>query len=417
MRSPVMKTEIDNSHYETSSHDLDEDTKQTLSMLLSLGDDEEEDDDESEGQGQQQTQVLANDVNQIDDKVNTVKEKNLKSLSDKSNRNLLKELENEEEDIDIININKEDQSSIRNVSEDEDEDENHSDDDDDEDDMVDAKSRHSDYDPRASIKSKQSYDQARDRSNSYRNGKMVNKKVSQDLQKFGSRYDDKTEDNINDDDSDIVYHVDDLNIDDEVEAANKINEIKSLLSNRNAKYNSVLDDITRFEEDNHQILNKLLQIDRDLDTFKISFNEVLQDTPSSEISIDSRLDHQEFLSQQYQQKTSISNPGANHYDLVDISDTSEIEVDLRYLIGNKLKNLNNSAPSNSSELNDIDQTVMSNLSKFIESTFQLLNNTDNLDGASDNKSEDSKLMKLNNELKIKSNILIQSVSDLTYSLT
>ncbi|OUM54644.1 hypothetical protein BVG19_g4061 [[Candida] boidinii] len=420
MRSPVMKTEIENSHYETSSHDLDEDTKQTLSMLLSLGDDEEEeddddDDDEGEGQGQQEIQVLADDVKQIDDEVNTVKEKNLKSFNDKSNRNLLKELENEEEDIDIININKEDQSSIRNVSGDEDE--NHSDDDDDEDDMVDAKSRHSDYDPRASIKSKQSYDQVRDRSNSYRNGKMVNKKVSQYLQKFGSRYDDKTEDNINDDDSDIVYHVDDLNIDDEVEAANKINEIKSLLSNRNAKYNSVLDDITRFEEDNHQILNKLLQIDRDLDTFKISFNEVLQDTPSSEISIDSRSNHQEFLSQQYQQQTSIIDTGANHYDLVDISDTSEIEVDLRYLIGNKLKKLNNSAPSNSTELNDIDQTVMSNLGKFIESTFQLLNNTDNLDGTSDNKNEDSKLMKLNNELKIKSNILIQSVSDLTYSLT
>ncbi|GMF70045.1 unnamed protein product [[Candida] boidinii] len=238
-------------------------------------------------------------------------------------KNLLKELENEEGDIDVINIidiNKEDQSSIQNASEDEDE-EDHSDDDDD-DDMVDAKSRHSDYDTRKSIKSKQSSGQLKERNDIYRNGKAINKKVSQDF----SQYNDNSEDNINDDDSDIVYHVDDLNIDDEVEAANKINEIKNLLSNRNTEYNSILDDITRFEEDNNQILNNLLQIDRDLDTFKISLNEVLQDIPSNVNSLDSRSNQQVYRSQQ--QNTSINHPEANYYDLDDISDTSEIEIKL-----------------------------------------------------------------------------------------
>ncbi|OWB77532.1 hypothetical protein B5S32_g1701 [[Candida] boidinii] len=411
MNSPIMKTEIENSQYETSSHDLDEDTKQTLSMLLSLGDDDDDDDDD-EVQGQGQEQILDKDSIKIDNEANTINEQNVKSLSDKSNRNLLKELENEEGDIDVINIidiNKEDQSSIQNASEDEDE-EDHSDDDDD-DDMVDAKSRHSDYDTRKSIKSKQSSGQLKERNDIYRNGKAINKKVSQDF----SQYNDNAEGNINDDDSDIVYHVDDLNIDDEVEAANKINEIKNLLSNRNTEYNSILDDITRFEEDNNQILNNLLQIDRDLDTFKISLNEVLQDIPSNVNSLDSRSNQQVYRSQQ--QNTSINHPEANHYDLDDISDTSEIEVDFKYLINNKLKKLNNSIPSKNSESINIDQTVMSNLSKFIESTFHLLNNKDNLNDTNNNKNENSKLMKLNNELKIKSNVLIQSVSDLTYSLT
>lgn len=408
MSSPIMKTEIENSQYETPSHDLDEDTKQTLSMLLSLGDDDDDDDDDDEVQGQGQEQILDKDSIKIDNEANTVNEQNVKSLSDKSNRNLLKELENEEGDIDVINIidiNKEDQSSIQNASEDEDE-EDHSDDDDD-DDMVDAKSRHSDYDTRKSIKSKQSSGQLKERNDIYRNGKAINKKVSQDF----SQYNDNAEDNINDDDSDIVYHVDDLNIDDEVEAANKINEIKNLLSNRHTEYNSILDDITRFEEDNNQILNNLLQIDRDLDTFKISLNEVLQDIPSNVNSLESRSNQQVYRSQQ--QNTSIT----NYYDLDDISDISEIEVDFKYLINNKLKKLNNSIPSKNSESINIDQTVMSNLSKFIESTFHLLNNKDNLNDTNNNKNENSKLMKLNNELKIKSNVLIQSVSDLTYSLT